>query len=102
MALPTAGTKGWGAKAVTASTTIGSITPDGHRRRLYIKNTSANVAYVGGSDLTSANATTEGYPLAQNEVLTLTALEGGEVLDATIYYITASSTSTLTLLSGNE
>jgi hypothetical protein len=102
MALPTSGTKGWGAKALTASTTIASITPDGHRRRLFIRNTSATVAYLGGSDLTSANATTEGYPLNQNDVVALTSAEGGEVLNATIYYITASGTATLAVLSGNE
>lgn len=102
MALPTASTKGWGAKALTASTTIANIAAEGHRRSLTIKNTGTVTAYLGGSDLTSGNATTEGYPLAQGEVISFGAAESGEPLSVPIYYITAASTTTLVVLAASE
>jgi len=54
------------ADKVTVAATATAIAPvDPTRRRIVIKNTNATTIYVGGSGVD----TTDGYPLAQNEVL---------------------------------
>lgn len=74
--------------AISASTVDASSEgPQYNERSVYVKNTSAQVVYVGGTSAVTAGT---GYPLAQNEVLSLSL--GG--LDA-LYGLSASSTPTI-------
>jgi len=56
------------ADKVTVNSSPTVIAPvDPTRRRIVLKNNNATIIYIGGSDVT----TTDGYPLEDNEVLTI-------------------------------
>lgn len=56
------------ADKVTVAATATVIAPvDPTRRRIVVKNANATTIYIGGSGVD----TTDGYPLAQNEVLVI-------------------------------
>lgn len=102
MALPSSDTKGWGAVVLTITTTRQAVAIDAHTRVQVLKNTHATEKiYLGGVDITTGNALTDGYPLAAGEVLTMSSAEGGEPLQVPLYAVTASGTSTLAVLRGN-
>lgn len=94
---------GWGGSTVNVTTTATQVLgSSGFRREVKLKNATATAVtlFLGGPDLTSANTTTDGYPLARNEVLTLSAVGPGLSLSQPLYAVTASGTASLAILGG--
>ena len=102
MALPSGDTKGWGATVLTVTTTPVQLSLDPHTRVQIIKNANATAVtvYLGGSDLTSANTATDGYPLAQNENIKIDQSQAGAV-QTKLYAVTASGSVTMAILRGD-
>lgn len=103
MALAT--TAGWGAAVVSVSTTAGAVLGGSAiRRAALIKNPASNTAtiYIGGSDLTNANAATDGFPLAPGESISLGAAGAGDALSQRLFAVVTAGTASLALLGGGS
>jgi hypothetical protein len=81
------------ADQVTVAATATVIAPvDPTRRRLVIKNPNATTVYVGGASVD----TTDGYPLGQNEVLTIVQAHREDTTPQQAWYgVVASSTQNI-------
>jgi hypothetical protein len=102
MALPGGDTKGWGATVLTVTTTRQLIPLSQHARVQVLRNTSTTVTvYMGGVDITSANATTDAYPLLPGESFAMATSAGGDAMVVGLYVVTAASTATLAVLRGD-
>jgi hypothetical protein len=88
ISFPSRSTGTYGAVTVTASATLIKAS-NASRLSLQITNTSSEVCYIGFDTSVSS---TNGFPLAQNDVLSLT---GSDLYTGTVYGITASSTANI-------
>jgi hypothetical protein len=80
---------------VTCGTTASRLAPsNGQSFSAFKFKNGASTIYLGGVDLTSANATTNGYSYASGEVESIDANPG------VVYCVTTAGTSVLTILAG--
>jgi hypothetical protein len=88
ISFPSRSTGTYNAVTVTASATLIKAS-NANRLSLQITNTSGEVCYIGFDTSVSS---TNGFPLAQNDVLSLT---GSDLYTGAVYGITASSTANI-------